>query len=52
MWFIPVMENATFHNPFIQFSVSRHNSEIILICWFGVQLKKIYIVNVENSCAA
>jgi len=32
--------------------VSHDPSEIILICWFGAQETVLFIINVENSCAA
>ncbi len=45
MQFIPVMEKQ----PLLYISVSHGPSEIILICWFGVQETLLIIINVENT---
>ncbi len=33
-------------------NLSHDPSELILICWFGVQETFLIIINVENSCGA
>ncbi len=46
------MVKVNFQPSFIQSSVSRDPSEIILICIFGAQETFLIIINVENICAA
>ncbi len=44
-------DKAEFPASFIQSSVSRDSSEIILIYWFAAQESFLIIIYVENSCA-
>ncbi len=51
MYFISVIK-AEFSASLLQSSVSHDPSEIILICWFAAQKTFLFIISVENSCAA
>ncbi len=45
------MAKLNIQQPLLQSSVSHDPSEIILICWFGVQ-ETFIMINAENNWAA